>query len=68
MIEQTAALLEDGDFSRTEAELAISMYLSADPHRGGIDDSTVRKARERARKCIAEIQSDVERTRELPRG
>ena len=56
LIEQIAASLEENKFSRTEAELAITMYLSADSRRRGIDDSTVRKARTRARKLIAKVE------------
>ena len=56
-IEEAAASLEDRGFSRTEAEFAITLYLSAEPH-SGLDESTVRKARQRARKWIADIEPE----------
>ena len=60
-VEESARLLERSGFSRSEAELAIALYLAHDSSGDGLDSSTVRKARNRARKHIEDIKSAYER-------
>ena len=57
VVDEIAATLEADGYTRKATERAIGLFLAHDPAYGGLDESTVRKARARARNFIAAVEA-----------